>query len=347
MSLITDLRAVSDNAIEQVAARFADLPRPLLAAIGAGDMAIERLAELREQVESSVGERVAGTPLDVKDVRATVTDLPGRAQKAAADLPGRAQQVAADLQGRAQKAAADLPGKAQQLAADLPGKAQKAAADLPAKAQQVAADLPSKAQQVAADVAGNIEQFAADAPGKAQDLIAQLPGRLAEFQAAAKSLSPDAIKETIEAYTQLVGMIYGKLAERGDKSWTKARTIGLHPGAIVDAVAAKARPAKSAAGPSATAAAASDGAAATAGAAAENAREAAETITDTAAAMADTSAEPADVAPSAKSKPAAKVTEPTPISRRTPAETTESADPDAVDPSHVVPPGAHVKHDED
>ena len=135
MSLITDLRAVSDNAIEQVAARFTDLPRPLLAAIGAGDMAIERLAELREQVESSVGERVAGTPLDLKDVRSAVSDLPGRAQKVAADLPGRAQRAVSDLPGRAQKAAADLPTKAQQVAADLQDRAQKAAVDLPGRAQ--------------------------------------------------------------------------------------------------------------------------------------------------------------------------------------------------------------------
>ena len=202
----------------------------------------------REQVEGSVGERVAGTPLDPKDVRARVSDLPGKAQQVAADLQGRAQKAAADLPGKAQKLATDLPGKAQKAAADLPGRAQQAAADLPGKAQQVAADLPSRAQKVAADVAGNIEQFAAEAPGKAQDLIVQLPGRLADFQAAVKSLSPDAINETIEAYTQLVGMIYGSLADRGEKTWSKARAAGMHSAGVVDAVTAKTRPAKSAAG---------------------------------------------------------------------------------------------------
>jgi len=42
MALVTDFRAVSDNAIEQLADRFDHLPRPLLAAIGAGDLAVEQ-----------------------------------------------------------------------------------------------------------------------------------------------------------------------------------------------------------------------------------------------------------------------------------------------------------------
>ena len=169
MSLITDLRAVSENVVEQIAARFSDLPRPLLAAIGAGDMAIERLAELAESFEDSVSERVASGSREVAGLRSAVSDM------------------------------------------------------------------PSRAQQVASDVAGNIEQFANEAPGKAQDLIAQLPDKLAELQAAAQSLSPDALKETVGAYTQLVGLIYGNLAERGDKTWTKVRGAGLEPGAVVDA----------------------------------------------------------------------------------------------------------------
>ncbi|SDO94012.1 hypothetical protein SAMN04515671_2418 [Nakamurella panacisegetis] len=185
MSLITDIRAVSENAVEQLAARFSDLPRPLLAAIGAGDMAVARLADLRESLSESIGDRVSPPSLDVTDVRS-------------------------------------------------------AAADLGAKV----VDLPSKAQKVAADVAGSIESFAAEAPAKAQELISTLPDKLAELQAAAQSLSPDAVRETLEAYTQLAGMIYGNLADRGDKTWNKVRATGLHPGAVVDAVAARTRPAK-------------------------------------------------------------------------------------------------------
>ena len=50
MSFVTDIRAVSESAIEQLADRFDDLPRPLLAAIGAGDLAVEQWAALRESV---------------------------------------------------------------------------------------------------------------------------------------------------------------------------------------------------------------------------------------------------------------------------------------------------------
>jgi hypothetical protein len=183
MSLITDVRAVSENAIEQLAARFAGLPRPLLAAIGAGDMAIERLAELRESLLDSVGDRVSAPSIDITDVRSAASDLGSRVS-----------------------------------------------------------DLPSRAQKIAADVAGGIEQFAADAPAKAQEMIAQMPEKLAEFQAAAESLSPDAVKETFDAYTQLVGLIYGNLADRGDKTWAKVRSSGMRAGTVVDAVAATARP---------------------------------------------------------------------------------------------------------
>ena len=96
-------------------------------------------------------------------------------------------------------------------------------------------------------MAGNIEQFAADAPAKAQNLISQLPGKVSEFQAAARSFSPDTLSETVEAYTQLVGMIYEKLAERGEKSWSRAGGAGLFHGSVVDAAKPKASPAPPAA----------------------------------------------------------------------------------------------------
>ena len=47
---ISDLRAVPDAVIDQVADRFGDLPRPVLAAIGAGDLALEQLVALRESL---------------------------------------------------------------------------------------------------------------------------------------------------------------------------------------------------------------------------------------------------------------------------------------------------------
>lgn len=181
MSLITDIRAVSENAVEQIAARFSDLPRPLLAVIGAGDMAIERLADLRESLADSFGEHVTVPSVDAPDLRAAVSDL------------------------------------------------------------------PAKAQKVASGMAGNMEKFAADAPAKAQEFIAHLPEKLSEVQIAAQSLSPDAAKETVEAYSQLAGMIYGSLADRGGKRWTKVRAAGIRPGAVVEATTVRVRPAKAAA----------------------------------------------------------------------------------------------------
>ena len=227
MSLIDDVRAISGNALEQLAARFSDLPRPLLVAIGAGDMALARFAELKESLVDSLGDRVSVPAIDASALRATVAGLPARAQKLAAEGPATAQKVAAEAPGRARKLAAEAPAKAQKLAAEVPAKAQKLAAEVPARAQQVTADLPAKAQRVAVDVAGSIEQFAADAPAKVQEMVAQLPDRLAEVQTAVRSLSPDMVRETVDAYGRLAEMIYGKLADRGSQSWIRVRSTGL------------------------------------------------------------------------------------------------------------------------
>jgi hypothetical protein len=151
MSLRDDLKNVSDTAIEQLSARFHDLPRPLLAAIGAGDIAVERLAALRESLTGSLPS--GGTPSG-DDVKA------------------------------------------------------------------FASDLPARAQQVAGEVAQNLEQFASSAPAKAQKLISELPDKAAEF---ADSLSPENVRGTVEAYTQMVAMIYDNLAERGGKAVAKVR----------------------------------------------------------------------------------------------------------------------------
>ncbi len=172
MSFLTDLRTVSASMVEQVAARFPDLPQPLLAAIGAGDMAVERLAELRDVLEHSA----PGTG----DLRDLAGDLPGRAQKAVADVTASLEKLAS--QG-------------------------------PAKAQQLISELPSKAQEMS------------------------------------QSLTPDTVRQTVEAYTQLAGVIYGNLAKRGGHTWSHVRDAGLTPGTVV--APAKVTPDSAAPGPAA------------------------------------------------------------------------------------------------
>jgi len=224
MSIVTDIRAVSENAIEQVADRFDDLPRPLLAAIGAGDLAVERLAALRE----SLRDQLPQTTVDDQDVRSLAAELPGMAQKLAADLPATAQKVAAELPGMAQKAAAD---------------AQKAAFD------------------IAASIQDSIQAWVTQLPAKAQELVAELPEMIDELRSV---VSVDTIRASVEAYTQLLGSIYGSLADRGDKTWSKVRSGSLAPGTVVDAVAEAPKPASKVA-PRATTSPGSRAAAAPAG----------------------------------------------------------------------------------
>jgi len=161
MSFARDIRGVSDSAIDKLADRFDGLPRPLLAAIGAGDFAVEQLAALRE---SSFEQFAAAAPPPA-DVRA-------------------------------------------------------------------ATDYVVKAQQVAAEVADSIQAFAAQLPSRAQGLVTELPEKVAELTGA---ITVETVRDTVEAYTQLVGSIYGILADRGDRSWSRIRSSSLRPGTVVDA----------------------------------------------------------------------------------------------------------------
>ncbi len=172
MSFGADIRDVSDSAIDRLADRFDGLPRPLLAAIGAGDFAVEQLAALRENL---------------------------------------VEQLAAGAQ----------------QPVDL-----RAATEYVGKAQQAAGDLPHRAQQIAAEVADSVQGFATQIPARAQELVAGLPAKVAEFRG---DLSVETVRDTVEAYTQLVGSIYGILADRGDRSWSRVRSSSLRPGTVVDA----------------------------------------------------------------------------------------------------------------
>ena len=88
MSLLTGLRDLSENALEQLADRFPDLPTPVLAAIGAGDMTAERLAELRDTVSQAdvpgaVAQIAGSAPGQAQKLLTTLPTLPARAGEAA------------------------------------------------------------------------------------------------------------------------------------------------------------------------------------------------------------------------------------------------------------------------
>ncbi len=117
MSLLTDIRNVSDNAIEQLSTAFRGLPRPLLAAIGAGDLAVERLAVLREQLTERLGVD-RGIP-SRDDVKAIASDLPARAQQIANDIARQVEQYAQDAPERVQRMIGELPNKASELTESL------------------------------------------------------------------------------------------------------------------------------------------------------------------------------------------------------------------------------------
>lgn len=117
MSLFTDIKSVSDSAIEQLSGRFPNLPRPLLAAIGAGDMAVERLAALREQLTERIG-ATGGAPSG-EDVKAFAADLPARAQQVAGEVSHNLEQFASTAPEKVQKLIGELPAKTSELTESL------------------------------------------------------------------------------------------------------------------------------------------------------------------------------------------------------------------------------------
>ncbi|AZI58924.1 hypothetical protein EH165_13025 [Nakamurella antarctica] len=120
MSFITDIRAVSESALNQLSDRFADLPRPLLAAIGAGDLAVATLAELRESLAQGwdLAPVSAARMPDAEDVKDAALEV----REFAEDLPAKLHKAASDVIESMEKFVSDAPAKTQQLVAELPDK---------------------------------------------------------------------------------------------------------------------------------------------------------------------------------------------------------------------------------
>ncbi len=126
MSFVTDLRGMTEAAVSQLTDRFGDLPRPLLAAIGAGDFAVERLAEMRTALTAALDRRAAETTADARELAA---DLPTKVQEAAHDVLLSVQRLAGDLPDRTQHLVDQLPGKLAEVREALSPEQLKSAVD--------------------------------------------------------------------------------------------------------------------------------------------------------------------------------------------------------------------------
>jgi heparin binding hemagglutinin HbhA len=191
MTHSNDFATRAQAAIEKIADRMPELPRPVLAAIGAADLAGRQLTDLIGRI----GERTG-----IK----------------APTMPHRD-----DVVGELRATATDLPAKLQQFAGELPQKVQELIAELPAKAKELADEL---------------EQFATGLPGRVQKFSDELPGRVSEV---GTQLQPEHVKQSAEAYGQLISTVFATLAERGEHTWSDLRNNGPVAGSVVDAEAEK------------------------------------------------------------------------------------------------------------
>lgn len=194
-----DMGARAQAALEKIADRLPDLPKPVLAALGAADLAGRQLSELVGRLADRTGGKATTVPSRdevVDELRSTATDLPARIQQLTADLPDRVQEMVADLPTRAK------------------------------------------------ELADQLEEFATRIPGRVQKFTEELPGRVSEM---GEQLQPDQIKQSADAYRQLIASVFSTLADRGERTWADIRNTGPVPGSVVEAATESDTPRKVAA----------------------------------------------------------------------------------------------------
>lgn len=194
-----DMGARAQAALEKIADRLPDLPKPVLAALGAADLAGRQLSDLVGRLSDRTGGKATTVPSRdevVDELRSTATDLPARIQQLTADLPDRVQEMVADLPTRAK------------------------------------------------ELADQLEEFATRIPGRVQKFTEELPGRVSEM---GEQLQPDQIKQSADAYRQLIASVFSTLADRGERTWADIRNTGPVPGSVVEAATESDTPRKVAA----------------------------------------------------------------------------------------------------
>lgn len=85
MNIVDDIRDMSDKALDKIAQTLGDLPKPVLAVIGAGDAAVDKVTDTLTALRRKEF---------MQDVERFFAELPGKAQQLFADLPAKAQEAA-------------------------------------------------------------------------------------------------------------------------------------------------------------------------------------------------------------------------------------------------------------
>lgn len=196
-SITSTVRSGARRLVSGLTERIGEPPSPVLALIGAADMAAEQIGQWAD----AAGRKLSDVLPDLEEVDMACVDRSARDM--AAKATDRVKDAFEDLD--------EVPAKVRDLAAELPGKAAELGRELPDKAQSLVGELGDKAQQLA----DQVEQLATKLPGYLADLREQLPEQLAQARSA---LHPSAIKETATAYAGLLGTIVQALGERGKEA---------------------------------------------------------------------------------------------------------------------------------
>jgi hypothetical protein len=156
MSFLSNARHASENALDSIAGRFGELPRPVLALLGAGEMTAERLKELGE----ALGHSLPDAPASAAQVGDTASDLTDRAQHLARELASTLERLATTAPGKVQEFAAEIPDRVSAMPGKLaemreqmsPGTARETAEAYGRLAKMIYGGLADKGEQLWTDV---------------------------------------------------------------------------------------------------------------------------------------------------------------------------------------------------
>jgi MoxR-like ATPase len=119
MSVSTEVKKYADTARIQLSEQFVEARKPLLAVVGAGDVAVEQARELPGEL-SALRSRFEVLPEQVKALRGrveeTATSLGGSASSLYSELTVRGERVYSSLRRSETSPAAKAPTKARSKA---------------------------------------------------------------------------------------------------------------------------------------------------------------------------------------------------------------------------------------
>ena len=244
MSLVTDFRAVSESAIEQLAGRFDDLLAPCWRRSGPAispPSSGRRCARASWTVRDRARQRPS--PLHRSPFRPSTppANTPGWCNKPQPITSAGSRKQAASTSERRRKPRSTSRSLSRWSSTSRARRSDRARPSWTGAAcRWRTGQSPAGCRRSTRPGADDRRRGGRVDPGIRRPSSGQGPGSAGPLPERIAELSGDVpvetLRDTMNAYTELVGMIYGSLADRGEQTWSRVRSSSLRPGTIIDAM---------------------------------------------------------------------------------------------------------------